>query len=62
MQTCHPEDRPRQPKAVSQKQYRDRESELFNELRTSITSLADQGAGTRHEILTQGVFCSFAIG
>ena len=54
------QDSPKQPKAVSQKQYRDRESELFNELRTSIAKLTKQELGTRHEILSQGEFCSFA--
>ena len=61
MQTCHPKDSPKQPKAVLQKQYRDREGELFNELRTSVASLTNQEPGTRQEILTQGGFCSFAI-
>ncbi|KIM52448.1 hypothetical protein SCLCIDRAFT_554104 [Scleroderma citrinum Foug A] len=53
MQTCHPKGSPQQPKAVSQRQYRGREGELFDELRTSIASLTNQEPDTRQEILTQ---------
>ena len=60
MQTYRPEESPNQPKAISQRQYREREGELFNELRTSIARLTNQEPGTRLEILTQGGFCSFA--
>jgi len=54
---AHPQGSSKQPKAATQKLYRDRESELFNELRTSIAGLTHQDPSTRHDILTQGEFC-----
>ncbi|KIM70791.1 hypothetical protein SCLCIDRAFT_1206943 [Scleroderma citrinum Foug A] len=40
-------------KAISQRDYRGRESELFDELRTAIAGLTSQDPTTRHEILTE---------
>ncbi|KAL4063184.1 hypothetical protein J3A83DRAFT_4298096 [Scleroderma citrinum] len=48
-------------KKALQKQYRDRESELFQQLQDSIRGFTDQNPTTRHEILREGRFYSFAM-
>ncbi|KAL4072951.1 hypothetical protein V8B97DRAFT_1955737 [Scleroderma yunnanense] len=42
-------------KKALQKQYRDRESELFQQLQDSIRGFTDQNPTTRHEILREAV-------
>ena len=47
---------PRQPKAVLEKEYRKRESELFDQLRGYIGSMTECQPDTRQGILTEGGF------
>ncbi|KAL4072474.1 hypothetical protein V8B97DRAFT_1917247 [Scleroderma yunnanense] len=43
------------PKKDLQKQYRDREAELFQQLQQSIRHVANRAPSTRHEILTEAI-------
>ena len=47
---------PRQPKAALQKEYRKRESELFDQLRGYIGNMTKHQPDTRQDILTEGGF------
>jgi len=61
MQHRHLQESPEQPKSALQDQEHDRESKLCEQLRASIANLTNQDPSTRHEIFTEGGFCSFAI-
>ena len=47
---------PRQNKAISQKEYREKEGEGFNILRNVIRNITGEDPGTRLEILKKGCF------